>query len=554
MTSQIDLPAKHPETSAAGLEGMSSLRWHLAALLLLGLLIIFVNPRGYTGGGYDDARYLAAATEWAMHGPVLGQNHWALRWPLVLPTAGLIRTFGLNFDALMIPGMLSFFAVALVNYFGVRSAVNERAAFLAALGIMATPGFAYWASALYPDLLEVTLWSAAFWCLWHGAHAAEAGRTRAMVATGLIVGLSICVRETSIALVIGLAIASLFLPRLPLRAWIVAGASSALLPVAEYAMLWAASGDPIYRLHVDLHHIDIPTEDMRGGAAAGQLAVLNTGVMERWSGAGPVHFHWLVDTYINFFLNFYYGQSFVALAVLGVWYRRQRGRVGNVIASSGERGLVAALLSLAGANIVWNLYILALNPSDRMFMPATVAVAVIVAVLADRMWGVRGVRRLVYLLMAIKILSTVVVADTIPNYRNGAAVAAQIVPSQGPVHATWQTHSQLAFADPALRRRIDLRPAKPGGVLILYSNKGSPLVEHLSPGRWTLVRSGHAGHRPWIIRGLNDLIHALGLDVRIKEADVEVRLFRRLAGPTISPAEVYGADGRLLPPDTRSPR
>ena len=47
---------------------------HLAWLFLFGLCTILINPRGYTGGGYDDARYLAAATDWALHGPVLGQT------------------------------------------------------------------------------------------------------------------------------------------------------------------------------------------------------------------------------------------------------------------------------------------------------------------------------------------------------------------------------------------------------------------------------------------------------------------------------------------------
>jgi 4-amino-4-deoxy-L-arabinose transferase-like glycosyltransferase len=480
-----------------------------------------------------------------------------LRWPLVLPMAGIIRLFGLNFDALMIPGILSFFAVTLVNYFGVRSVANDRAAFLAALGVMATPGFAYWASALYPDLMEATLWSAAFWCLWRATHAKErAAQTRAIIATGLITGLSLCVRETSIALAVGLAIASFFMPRQPLRIWIIAGASAAMLPVAEYAILWAVSGDPLYRLHIDMHHIAIPTDDMRGGAAVGQVAVLNTGIMERWAGAGPVHLHWLVDTYINFFLNIYYGLNFVALAVLGYWYGRRHRATDSVAVLSDRvaRGLIPALVALAAANIVWNLYILALNPSDRMFMPSTIAAAIIVAVLADRLWPVRGARRLVWVLMAVKIASTVIIADTIPNYRNGARAAERIAPRQGAVHATWQTHSQLVFASSELRQRLDMRPAMPGAYLILYSNKGAWFTEHLLPGRWRLVRSGYAGHQPWTIRGLNALFHGLGLDFTIPFADVEVRLFQRLPGPPLDPPVIIGADGKALPPDAYSER
>lgn len=524
----------------------------MTVLVLLALLIIFINPRGYIGGAYDDGRYLAAATEWAMHGPVLGHNHWSLRWPLVLPAAGIIRWAGLDFHALLIPGILSYLAMALVNYFGLRAAVSERAAFLGALGIIATPGIAYWSCALYPDLLEAVLWSAAFWCLWYGSHAgAGRAQTRWMVAAGFIAGLSFCVRETSAGLTIGLLLATLFLPRMPLRAWIFAGASAAVLPVADYAILWVASGDPIYRLHVDLRHVAIPSEDMRGGEVKNQFAVLNTQIMERWAGAGPVHLHWAIDTYINFFLNFYYGLNYLAAAVLGFWYRSRRRATfpaGPVV-----RGLIPALLSLGVANTLWNLYVLALNPSDRMFIPTTVMVTLVAAVLADRLWSTRGVRRFVGLLMTVKVLSTLIVADTLPNYRDTVSEAANIAPPKGPIHVTWQTHANLALADPALRRRLDMRPAEPGGYLLVYVGIRSPYNERLSPGRWRLVRWANAGHYPYVIRPIDSVLRWLNRPL-VGHADIQVRLFQRLPGSASDPAVVVGADGKDLPPDAGPPR
>jgi len=519
---------------------------HLAWLFLFGLCTILINPRGYTGGGYDDARYLAAATDWALHGPVLGQNHWSLRWPVVLPAAAILRLFGPDFGWLMLPGILSFYAVGLINYFGVRAAAGERAAFLAALGILATPGFAYWATALYTDLMEVALWSAAFWSLWRAAHAVAARQMRWMVITGLLAGLSICVRETSIALVGGLLLATLFLPRLPRRAWLAALIATAVLPTIEYAILWAASGDPIYRLHVDLRHIAIPSEDMAGGAAKGQSPVLNTDIMGRWAGAGPVHVHWSIDTYINFFLNFYYGQSFVAAAVLAIWVRRAKVR------GAGPRGLFPALLVLAAANIVWNLYVLALNPSDRMFMPTTVVAAIIAAILADRLWGVRFVKPFVVVLMVVKLLSTIIVCDTLPNYHKAIPVAERIAPPTGPIYASWVTHSYLALADPVFRRRLILTPPPAGGRLLHYGNLNAPYVERLDPGRWRLVARRPAGHYPWTIRIVNGIGAALGLR-RVGHADVDVRLFERLPG-SAPKALLFDAQGRPVPADARPPR
>lgn len=520
---------------------------HLAWLFLFGLCVIVINPRGYTGGGYDDARYLAAATDWALHGPVLGQNHWSLRWPVVLPAAGILRLFGPDFGWLMLPGILSFYAVGLVNYFGVRAAAGERAGFLAALGILATPGFAYWATALYTDLMEVALWSAAFWSLWRAAHAAGARQMRWIVAAGLLAGLSVCVRETSIALVGGLLLATVFLPRLPRRAWIAAMIAAAALPTIEYAILWMASGDPIYRLHVDMRHIAIPSEDMAGGVAKGQSPVLNTDIMGRWAGAGPVRVHWSIDTYVNFFLNFYYGQNFVAAAVLALWARRVKAR------GAGPRGLFPALLALAATNIVWNLYVLALNPSDRMFMPTTVVAAILAAILADRLWTLRFVKPFVIALMVVKLLSTIIVCDTLPNYHKAIPAAQRVAPPAGPIHATWVTHSYLALADPAFRRRLVLTPPPPGGLFLLYGNRNAPYTERLDPGRWRLVRREAAGHYPWTIRIINGIIAALGLKTVVGHADVDVRLFERLPGDAAEPM-LFDSAGRRIPGDTRPPR
>lgn len=540
----MDKPISFPPHGVQQGAAHGRLLSHSAWLILFGLLVILINPRGYTGGGYDDARYLAAATEWALHGPVLGINHWALRWPVVLPAAAILKAVGSSHVWLMVPGIIAYFAVGFVNYFGVRAAAGERAAFLAALGILATPGFAYWATALYADLLELALWSAAFWSLWQASHATVAARrTRWTIATGFLVGLSICVRETSIALAGGLFVATFFLPRLSRRDWFMAAVAAAVLPVAEYAILWAVSGNPIYRLHVDMHHIAIPSEDMAGSVAKGQSPVLNTDIMGRWAGAGPVHIHWSVDTYINFFLNFYYGQNYVALAVLGLWAKRVK------LHAPGPRGLFAALAALAAANIVWNLYILALNPSDRMFMPTTTIAAIVAAVLADRLWGQRFVRPFVVVLMAAKMISTVVVADTIPNYHKAMPVAERLAPASGPVYVSWVTYSYLALADPAFRRRLVIAPPPPGGQLLLYGNLNAPWTERLDPGRWRLVARAPAGHYPWTIRGVNAVASLLGRK-HVGHADVDVRLFERLPGDAAEPS-LFDAAGNAVSKDAR---
>ena len=45
-------------------------------------------------GPRDAERYIRAALVWAEEGPTLGETHWALRYPIVLPVAAAFRLFG----------------------------------------------------------------------------------------------------------------------------------------------------------------------------------------------------------------------------------------------------------------------------------------------------------------------------------------------------------------------------------------------------------------------------------------------------------------------------
>lgn len=518
--------ARRPATLAPGARGGSgTLAAHVLLLCLFALIVVAVNPRGYAGGGWDDGRYLAAMVAWAEHGPVLGANHWSLRWPLVLPGAALIRLFGLDQFVLMIPGIAAWLGLALVNYWGLRRAAGERAAFIGALWILANPNLTYFATLLYPDCVEAMLWSAALWSIWFAGQARDAReQTRFMIAAGLATGIAVGIRETALALVVVTALAAWYMRVLPRRAWLVWLAAAAPLPLIEHLSLWIASGDPLYRIHVDLNHIRIPSENMRGGVALDQSAPFNPEVMERWSGAGPVHLHWLVDPWINFFVNLGFGLSFVGAALLG-WLLYRRGGAGAGPAAAGAE-LVRPLLIVAGANILVNIYVLALDPASRIFVPATTAMSVLTAILAARLWSPR-IRGLIIGALVVKMLAGLVAADVAPDFGRSAAPAERIAPAAGPIHVDWRTNAHLALASPSLRRRFLLSEAPVGGhaLQVIWPSDGEPAPSE----RWQVIADEPVGHRPWTVRLLAPPIQAAGFMRDFVYPDVRVRLVRRVA-------------------------
>lgn len=497
--------------------------WHCGLILFSALVIVLLNPRGYLGGGWDDGRYLAAATQWADQGPVVGTNHWALRWPLILPVAGLWKLFGPSRIVLMLPGIAAWVGLALVNYLGLRRAINSRAALLAGMAIIATPGFVYWAPAIYPDTLEALFWSVALWSTWFAARSRkDALQCRWMLLAGVAVALSVGLRETVVTLLLAMTLVMWRVKAIQPRAWMMCALAALPLPLIEHLSYWMATGDPIYRLHVDMRHITIASSDMRGGVALGMNAPFNPELMERWYGSGPVRLHWLVDPYINLFAHIHYGYSFVAAALLGAVARWKRLPVLGT-----DRQLVLWLLVIAALNILVNTYALALKPGPRMFVVATVAASLIAAILADRLWS--GFWRVVTIVILLaRLITSMVVSDVAPNFASADKLAEQMGPKGVSLHVDWNTHAHLALARPALRERMVLKPALPGEYQLIVAVSSDKTRNRPPHGRWREVAARKTGHIPWSVRIFVPLFQQVGLMRNLVYREVEVRLLQRL--------------------------
>ena len=367
------------------------------------LLLLLFNPVGFVGGGSDDQRYLAAAREWVAHGPVVGRLHWDLRHPLVLPLAGAIRLLGEGTSGLLAVPMLYALALTALVTALLRARFGYRAAGLWALFYATNPLVHELATRIYPDLAEaffVILSLAA--CL---VARETTGKWRALLLLGggMACSLAMLTRETSFFLPLLYAGAFAVGRPLPRRdlLWVALGA----VPLLAFETIWlhAATGDWLYRLHVALHHVDVPSNHMAGKVFSGPV-LFNPALASRWIVDGPVDIHWSVNPLVYFFLAPFYGPSFWLLVAMGALYRlTPRARDARV---------TRALLMLAipaAASFAFVTYVLMISQRPRYYVPALLCATIANALLADRLWREAARRKLVAALIAVHVLVSLVV-------------------------------------------------------------------------------------------------------------------------------------------------
>ncbi len=475
-----------------------------ALVLVVGAALLTINPLGYFGGHWDDGRYLDGALAW----PALGRDHWALRWPLVGPTAAAITLFGASRFSLMLPGLLTLAAVLGVNFWAARRVFGAAVATVACLALLTTPEIMRAATRLTADLPELLFWSTALWAWWFGRNGARGW----LVVAGAAAACAWATRETGLGLLLLFALAFItgVGPQRRSYGWIALGFGAVFLP--EQLALWAASGDPLYRVHTDLRHIEIPSNDLIGGTPHGVSAPLNASLMRRWSGAGPLRVNWAVDPWLNLFVNPAYGLDFV-LAGVGLAAIRRLPRPAWL------------LVAVAASNVTTTVYLIATDPKPRMFMPAMAAACLMLAIVAVPLW--RRHPKTLSVAAAAKLLVLLVMLDVATSYAELPALTrAALAAAPGPVHVDRWTTSSLALTDASIRARLTPAPVAPGdlyltaGKLRDYTGSDTPP----SGARWQQLWRGHSARLPLTLR----LVHAAGIGGQTPYPALYVTLYRRL--------------------------
>lgn len=211
--------------------------------------IVFAGMLAATWVGFiesDDLEYARAAALWRDEFPQLGQSHWGLRHMIVLPVAASFALFGRGEGPLLLPTVLYAAGIVAMTGFGVRRVAGPLAGLLAALLVATLPVFATGASIVYSDIPEAFFVLASLWA-YH--FATQSGQARLFLLSGVLAGCAFVTRETTMALLALYLVLFLAAPRRIID--FVRMAAGCLVVIGlDFAWLWAASGDPLWRMHI----------------------------------------------------------------------------------------------------------------------------------------------------------------------------------------------------------------------------------------------------------------------------------------------------------------
>jgi len=320
------------------------------ALYLLLLRLFWV---GFLGS--DDSLYWHAAGGWLRHFPFVGDSHWALRHPLVLPIALCRWVLGDTQFALVLPTVLYASGIIIVMVGWIERRAGYAAALIAGVLIAFDVQFVLLSSTADIDfseaffvLLGFCLFDSAIADLGRGA-AARAGRM--LVASGAALGLAMLCRETAAFALVALGL--LFLAGFGMERWryFVQAAGFVIVVGADMLFLWAGTGDPLHRWRIAATH------DL---------------LIDRWAeqGAAVPLIHPAIDPVTMLLINHNFGLlTWIGVPlVLWLWLRKPAGpATARLTAMLGLLALVWTVISAA----LWTELVL----SPRYYLLPTIIVS-----------------------------------------------------------------------------------------------------------------------------------------------------------------------------------
>lgn len=422
----------------------------------------------------DDMFYADAARGWGWHAPYLGETHWGLRHLIVLPMALAFRLVGESEAALLVP-TLAYAAGLLGLVFVVARRIGGTAAGAVAVAVAGgVPVLATGASLVSTDVPEAFCVLASLWAF----HLGET-RRRAwlLVLAGALAGGACITRETSLALLVlyGLLFLAGYGGRRLAYLWI--GAGFAAVIVADWAYLYAVSGDPLYRQHISLQGVahDGPQQEARYAAAPG-MDRFGALAVPRW-----------VKPLVVLFANQNFGLFFWLAVPATAWLalRAPAGPVRRAARLFGGLGLVWVVVQ-GWALMPW-LWVI-----PRYYAAAASVLAVPLGVALAR--GLAGPRRLwAAAALALLLASDAALAMGVGEAFHGERALAGFM--RGTTEQVWTDPSTAAGAIWLLERdgtapRLHVGPPPPGGIFFFNARPRRP-----TPADWTL----HTPAPDWIL-------------------------------------------------------
>ena len=452
-------------------------------LLVVGLVLAaaLINPIGFVGGGNDDWQYLDAARCWAAHGPCLPHDHWTTRWPLIAPMGGALALLGDSRAVVELVPLLFAVVAALLLGLVVKRIATPRAALLAVLLFVTTPIVQQRMLKPNVDIPELLFLLGA---LYAWLVASSDGRRRWAAVAGLCLALAFATRETAIVYLPCFGLAFLLAPvaRKLVLLWSVPAFLAAV--AAELAIGWASAGDALLRWRLALSHGLVPSDALDPGVDRSRSPLLNPDFIGGWEPASGLDLHWSVSGVANLLASPQIGAILVVAAILLMLARR---RTGLIPARTILAGTVLAALLL--------IYVLAIDPQPRSFLPLAAAAAIAAAIAAEALWRA-GERVLAPLPPALAVAAGLWIILAVPTTRAGDAVAGEWIRTvPGRITLSETARRNLALVPEAQRLPVDdaaapLRlaitgePCGPAAVRAMPLQNGGVARLVATPGHW----------------------------------------------------------------------
>jgi hypothetical protein len=381
----------------------------IALSIILAELSLFFHPAGFAGGPSDDQQYLDIALGWYAHGPQIGTSHWALRHPLILSIAGIFRIFGPSIDSLLLVPRLFYALFVGVTMATVLRLAGTRAALVWLVLVILSPVLHAMGTSCYPEMLELAFCATSIWAFLHARRSIGGASLGWSLFSGLMLGCAVLTRETAAFVLLFYGWAFLRDPAMPRRNYLLLGLGFVLPLLVDNSWLWAMTGDPLYRLHVDEHHVLIASDHMVGKTYAGS-PFLNPDLASRWIPAGPTRLHWAVNPLGDFLIDPAFGFVMLGWALSALPFFRDRAI---------ERPKISTLLLLlfAVASYVTVTWVFTLRPQPRYYLFVAAAATIGFALYMDSALAIPRLRRRASILLGLVLL--------------GGGITIAVAPDQG---------------------------------------------------------------------------------------------------------------------------
>lgn len=251
----------------------------------------------------DDGLYSTGAINW-LQGPFVGTSHFDVRHPVLLAIAASYAMFGIGVLQL---GLVSTFfssGTLVLVYYGLKQ-FGVRTACLGVALLASLPLFAINATITFCDTIEMFFVALSFFMFVKSIDSPN--RVKWLIFAGVIAAIGYLSRATTVALLASYGLLFLFNQGIKRsQYWWMAGGFLFVVGI-EAAIMFAVTGDPLYRLN--LAWANVAGTDKTLAAAAAGLP----------DQAGNIHLNAFLDPLLIFFANHEFSIMFLFALPAAIW-------------------------------------------------------------------------------------------------------------------------------------------------------------------------------------------------------------------------------------------